>query len=56
MQRGEPPTPLNLDNLKQALKEEFVKEDPEKVLQDVQETIQKEKESVGEYIQRFSSL
>ena len=49
LQRVDPPTPLNLDNLKQALKEEFVKEeDPKKVWQDVQETIQKEKEPVGE--------
>ena len=53
----EPPLSLNLDNLKQALKEEFVKEeDPDKVWQDVQETIQKEEERVGEYIQRLSSL
>ena len=53
----EPPLPLNLDNLKQALKEKFVKqEDPEKVWQDVQEIIQKEEELVGEYIQRFSLL
>ena len=47
---------LEFGNLKQALKEEFVKEeDPEKLWQDVQETIQKEEELVGEYIQRFSS-
>ena len=57
LQIAEPPLPLNLDNLKQALVEEFVKEeDPEKVWQDVQETIQKEEEPMGEYIQRFSSL
>ena len=31
-------------------------EDPEKVWQAVQKTIQKEEEIVGEYIQRFSSL
>ena len=31
-------------------------EDPKKVWQDVQETIQKEEELVGEYIQRSSSL
>ena len=38
MQRVEPPLPLNLDDLKQALKEEFVKEEnPEKVWEDVQE-------------------
>ena len=57
MQRAEPPLPLSLDNLKQDLVEDFVKEeDPEKVWQDVQETIQKEEELVGEYIQRFFSL
>ena len=39
LQRVEPPLTLNLDNLKQALVEGFVKEeDPEKVWQDVQET------------------
>ena len=53
----EPPLPLNLDNLKQALVKEFVtEEDPEKVWQDMQEMIQKEEEAVGEYIQRFFSL
>ena len=57
MERAKPPVPFNLDNLKQALEEEFMKEeDPDKVWQDVQETIQKEEEPVGEYIQRFSSL
>ena len=57
LQRVEPPLPLNLDNLKQALKEEFVKEeDSKKVWQYVQKIIQKEEEPVGEYIQRFFSL
>ena len=51
------PLPLNLEYLKHALKEEFVKEvDPEKVWLDVQETIQKEENLVGEYIQIFPSL
>ena len=57
LQRVELPLPLNLDNLKKALMEEFVREEvPKKVWQDVQETIQKEEEPIGEYILRFSSL
>ena len=40
LQRAKLPLPLNLDNLKHALVEEFVKEeDPKKVWQDVKETI-----------------
>ena len=51
LQRANPPLPLNLGNLKQALVEEFVKEkDPEKVWQDKQETIQKKEEPLGDYV------
>ena len=47
----EPPLSLNLDNIKQDLKEEFVKEeDPKKVWQELQGMIQKEEEPIGEYI------
>ena len=57
LQRAQPPIVLTLDNLKEALKEEFVKaEDPEKLWQEVKEVRQRERESVGDYIDRFSSL
>ena len=55
LQRVQPQIALNLDNLKEALVEEFVKEeDPEKVWQELQGMMQKEEEPIGEYIQRFS--
>ena len=48
---------MNLDNLKEALVEEFVKEeDPKKVWQELQGMMQEEEEPIGKYIQRFSSL
>ena len=46
LQRAQPPIVLTLDNLKEALKEEFVKaEDPEKLWQEVKEVRDREKGS-----------
>ena len=57
LQRAQPPIVLTLDNLKEALKEEFVKaEDPEKLWQEVKEVRQRKRELVGDYIDRFYSL
>ena len=57
LQYAQPPVALVLDNLKEALVEEFVKEeDPEKLWQEVKAVIQREGEPVGDYIDRFSSL
>ena len=54
LQRAQPPIVLTLDNLKEALKEEFVKaKDPEKLWEEVR---QRERESAGDYIDRFTSL
>ena len=48
---------LVLDNLKEALVEEFVKkQDPEKLWQEVKAVMQREGELVGDYIDPFSSL
>ena len=58
LQGAQPPIVLTLlVALKQALAAEYVtEEDPKKVWQHVQETVQKEGEPVTEYIERFSSL
>ena len=57
LQGAQPPIVLTLVALKEALVAEYVtEEDPEKVWQHVQETVQKEGEPVAEYIERFSSL
>ena len=56
LQRTQPPVALVLDNLKEALVEEFVKEeDPEKLWQEVKVVMQREGEPIGDYIDQFSS-
>ena len=53
----QPPVTLVLDNLKEALVEEFVKEeDPEKLWQEVKAMMQREGEPDGDYIDQFFSL
>ena len=53
----DPPLPLNLRNLKQDLKEEFLKEeDYKKCRQEMKGVMQREQELVGDYIDRFYSL
>ena len=58
LQRAQPTNSLDIRQFeKEALKEEFVKaEDPEKLWQEVKEVRQRERESVGDNIDRFSSL
>ena len=57
LQRPQPPVALVLDNLKEALLEEFVKEeDLEKLWQEVKAVMQREGEPIGDYIDQFSSL
>ena len=55
LQTADPPIGLTLDNLREALVDEFRKtEDPDKVWHEVQGLVQREGELVDEYIRKFS--
>ena len=55
LRAADPPARLSWDNLRHGLEVEFVKtEDPDKVWQEVQGLVQREGESVDEYIRKFS--
>lgn len=57
LQASNPPVALNLENLKDALMEEFVKaEDSDKVWQEIQQLEQKGGHPIDDYINKFSSL
>lgn len=57
LQTFDPPVALNLEGLREALVEEFVKsEDPDRVWQEVQRLVQSENEPIEAYIKKFASL